>query len=207
MSPARAALLVVAASGAFAATAVGSRNAWAAGPVDVELSTRTGYATNPTPGEPNALGFEFGGRLGLAWSNVYGGLSLMYAPGHETYASCAGPVINPCTTSTVGVSAHSLRYGLEAGYDLRLLHWLTVRPGLGVGVASLFESSPAQIVVNQKLEGLDGSERRLYLEPGVSVLFSLGVLILGADANAIWMPGLDRSQAAFTTHGQVGLRF
>jgi hypothetical protein len=92
-----------------------------------------------------------------------------------------------------GVSFNTLMYGVEAGWGLKLLEILTIRPQVGLGNATFSVGS--------------ASSSNLYVEPGVTGLASLGMLFVGADANALVFPGLANSNVAFTLHGQVGLKF
>jgi hypothetical protein len=184
-----------------------SRDAHATGPVGFELATTVGEATNPRSGVPNALGFESGVRAGVKLFNFYGGLSFTYSFGGAPDESCAGPVIVACTTSPIGVSVHSLRYGAEAGYDIYVFNRLAMRPWFGVGSLSFYQSSPVQIVVGGALQGLDGMAKDLYLQPGVSLILSLGHLLLGADGGMLFVPGLHDSNPAFTVSAQAGVRF
>jgi hypothetical protein len=184
-----------------------SRDARATGPVGFELATTIGGATNPRSGVPNALGFESGVRAGIKLFNFYGGLSFSYSFGGTPDESCAGPVIVACTMSPIGVSAHSLRYGGEVGYDIYVFDRLAMRPWFGAGSLSLYQSSPVQIVVGGALQGLDGMAKDLYLQPGGSLILSLGHLLLGAGGGMLFIPGLHDSNPAFTVSGQAGVRF
>jgi hypothetical protein len=57
------------------------------------------------------------------------------------------------------------------------------------------------------VDSVSTSTSKLYLESGVTGLFSLGMWIVGADANVLLLPALSGSQPAFTAHGQVGIKF
>lgn len=153
--------------------------AHALGPIDLEVGAKAGVGTNPDSGGGlNPLGFGLGGRAGVVlFDHLYGGVNLMYYLGG----------------SEDGVSAHTLMYGLEAGWGFKLIDILTIRPQVGLGNA------------NFSIGGL--SDSNLYVEPGVTGLITLGMLFVGADANVLVFPGLANSNAAFTLHGQVGLKF
>jgi hypothetical protein len=186
-----------------------SPDARALGPINVEVGSKIGGATSPT-GSPNPLAFEWGERAGISFLNFYGGLALVSSAGSQASVLCVGPVFTACTTTTtsvVAISAHSIRYGFEGGYDIKVLHRIAFRPQVSVGSLSFYESSPAQIIVRGRLMSLDGTAHDLYLEPGVTTTVSLGHLFLGADVNILWLPTKSDSNAAFAAHGQVGVKF
>jgi hypothetical protein len=190
---------VLLAAGALAAalTCI-PRDARAVGPIDIELGARAGGATNPFGGNPqpaNPLGFGLGARGGVALFGIYGGLSVMYYFGSSQSATLG--------TTSVSTSYNSLLYGGELGYNIKLAI-VTIRPVLGIGNYTLNASlSP----------GGSSSINNLYLEPGLTGLISLGTWFVGADANALILPNMKQpdqstsTNAAFTIHGQVGVRF
>ena len=183
--------------GTFAMT----RNAHALGPVDLEIGAKAGLGTSPisSSGYPNPLGFGIGGRAGVDFLGFYGGVQLMYYLGGSTDEGAG-----------VTFKDHTFMYGIEAGYGFTLIDILTIRPQLGIGNAtfssSVSGSVPAEGTSSAEFSG-GGSKSNLYLEPGVTVLISLGGFFVGADANLLGFPGLDDSKLAFTLHGQVGLKF
>ncbi|HTQ44405.1 MAG TPA: hypothetical protein VMI75_16705 [Polyangiaceae bacterium] len=156
-----------------------TRTAHALGPIDLEVGAKAGVGTKPYNGDgPNPLGFGLGGRAGVVLlDHLYGGVNVMYYLGD----------------SQNGVSFNTLMYGVEAGWGLKLLEILTIRPQVGLG--------------NATFSAGNASNSNLYVEPGVTGLVSLGMLFVGADANVLVFPGLANSNAAFTLHGQVGLKF
>lgn len=167
----------------------------ALGPVDLEVGAKAGVGTSPAGEGANPLGFGLGGRAGLVlFDHLYGGVNLMYYFGGSESAG-QSPVASPAPTS---VSVHTLMYGVEAGWGFKLLDILVIRPQVGVGNATFSSSSDG---------GGSSSNSNLYVEPGVTGLLYLGTLFVGADANALVFPGLADSNAAFTLHGQVGLKF
>ncbi len=183
----------------LAATAVGAaavcapREARALGPVDLEVGARIGGGTNPFgDSNPNPLGFGVGARGGVSLMGFYGGLSFMY------YLGSSGDF------PTGSLSEKALLYGVEAGYGSTFLSALTLRWTLGVGNFQVNTSG-----------AISGSAGNLYLEPGATLLISLGTIFVGADANVLVLPGIpDPSgtggsswQAAFTAHGQGGIKF
>ena len=56
-------------------------------------------------------------------------------------------------------------------------------------------------------KNFSSSSSYFFLEPGVTGLVALGSLLIGADANALFLPGLNNGNAAFTLHAQVGIKF
>ncbi len=157
-----------------------TREAHALGPIDLEVGAKAGVGTKPYSGDgPNPLGFGLGGRAGVVlFDHLYGGVDLMYYFGG----------------SENGVSFNTLMYGAEAGWGFKLLEIITIRPQVGLGNATFSVSGGP-------------SNSNLYVEPGVTGLVTLGTLFVGADANVLVFPGLANSNAAFTLHGQVGLKF
>jgi hypothetical protein len=184
--------------GTFAMT----RNAHALGPVDVEVGAKVGLATNPGKSSegspnPNPLGFGLGARGGVDFLGFYGGVQFMYYFGSSQDVSVPG--------QSASVKIHTVLYGVEAGYGITLLDILTIRPQIGIGNATFSASASGAGAANFDVGG--ESKSNLYLEPGVTGLVSLGLWFVGADANVLVFPGLDGSQAAFSLHGQVGLKF
>jgi hypothetical protein len=173
--------------------------AYALGPIDLEIGLKAGYGTTPsnTPdGAPNPLGAGIGGRVGVSFLGLYGGLQAIY------YFGGSGPTI-PLVGGSL--SEHSVLYGIEAGYGVKLLEALTLRGQVGVGNATFTSSigSNSQDTSN------------VYIEPGIVGIFSLpfGGWFLGADANILVLPGLkdsmgkSQTDASFTLHGQLGYKF
>jgi hypothetical protein len=196
---------IVAAAFAFGVgTFAMTRNASALGPIDVEIGAKVGVATTPVKdsGFPNPLGFGIGARGGIDFLGFYGGVQLMYYFGGSDDISVPG--------QSVSVSTHTFMYGVEAGYGFTLLDILTIRPQVGVGNASFSSSASGAGAVNVTAGG--GSQSNLYIEPGVTGLVSLGGWFVGADANALFFPGLDfgpndSAKVSFSLHGQIGFKF
>jgi hypothetical protein len=178
----------------FAAAALGAaltcipRDASALGPVDLELGVKAGGGTNPINNSTlNPLGFGLGARGGVALFGIYGGVNVMYYFGGSQ------------TVAGTNISVHSLMYGAELGYNIKLTI-LTIRPQIGLGQITLSGTGANDV-------------NNLYLEPGVTGLISLGMWFVGADANALVLPGIRQgdgstgTSAGFTLHGQVGVKF
>jgi hypothetical protein len=132
-----------------------------------------------------------GGRAGLALRSgfYFGGSIIDYFAGSESQIT-APDVAVPKTVST-----HTLMYGAELGYGIKLLDLITVRPQLGFGDATLITSTGGP------------STTFWYLEPGVTSFVDLGLLFVGADANMLLFPYDQFTEAAFSFHAQVGLKF
>jgi hypothetical protein len=172
------------------ALSVTERPARALGPVDLEFGARGGIATKPDSGPASPFGLGLGARAGISVFSIYGGVSLM----HYFGTSADLPAPRGAVTSRYS----STLLGVELGYNITIIPKLLLRPQLGVGsVAFSF--------------GEDSSQSHLYLEPGVTLLLLLGNLYLGADANVLAVPNVerdgDRTFAALTVHAQIGLRF
>src|SRR5580658_1939826 len=63
----------------------------ALGPVDVEVAAKVGGVTTPSNaqnGLPDPIGFAAGGRAGVAYKGLYGGISIVYLIG-STPRSCS----------------------------------------------------------------------------------------------------------------------
>jgi hypothetical protein len=182
------------------ATVAVTRDAHALGPVSIEVGAKFGGATNPSwsswGADPLALGV--GGRAGLAFGGgFYAGGSFMY------YLGTTDNVQGPCTASSascseLSIALHTVMVGGELGYGLTLFDLLTIRPQVGVGNATVTASSS---------DGTSQSAGFWYLEPGVTALLGFGVVFVGADGNALFLPSVQNSWAAFSLHVQAGVRF
>jgi len=211
--------LAVGAVAAVASSA--SRDAHAIGPVDVEVGVIAGAGTTPTHqgngavvtgltgvALPNPLGFGLGGRAGVGFHGLYAGVEGMY-----DFGSSVG--------QPYGVKSNSDLVGVDVGYSFKL-PVVTIRPLVGIGnftetVSGLPQpscpagSGPCSVPNSQ-------SYNTLYVQPGITVLISLGTLYVGADANLLVLTSLPeyagdnpntpyRLELALTFHGQVGVRF
>lgn len=189
-----------------------ARDAGAIGPVDIEVAGQVGAGTDPLRnGGPNPLGFGGGGRAGVAFVGLYGGLALTYyAGGRESNDTFSETSVT--RSLHVSSSDHVLMYGIEAGYGFKIVRVFTIRPQVGLGnfTLSYAETSPETF----EFHGISGNINNLYLQPGMTALVFLGMLSLGVDVNALVLPSIKEPAAssattdvAFTTHVQVGLRF
>jgi hypothetical protein len=217
----RTASIVAAALVFGASTFAMIRNAHALGPLDVEIGAKAGIATRPLGASippppppyltvygpepplaaPNPFGFGVGARGGVDFLGFYGGVGMTYYFGGTTNTPSGG-------STTLSESSHTLMYGVEAGYGVTLIGVLTIRPQIGIGSAT-FSANVSQVGGTY---ASSTSESHLYLEPGVTVLASLGRWFVGADADLVLFPsatvllGHD-PRTSFSPHGQVGLKF
>jgi hypothetical protein len=185
--------LLLATAGLTVAIVAFPGKADALGPVDIEIGARAGVA----PLGPIApLGFGIGGRGGVSILGLYAGIDVIdYLGATSTCESCSYPP----GAQPVKQSRSALLYGFEAGYNFKVSR-VTIRPRLGLGDFRLSSrygdpgpGNPSAI------------SDYFYLEPGVVVLVSLGMLFVGADVAALLLPtGQD---SALTVHGQVGVSF
>jgi hypothetical protein len=179
-----------------------ARDAHALGPVDLEAGAKLGMGTNPSNnnGGPNPLGLGLGARGGVSFLGLYGGVNLVYYFGSSQ------------SLDGLSTSEHSLLYGIEAGYGIKLLGLLTLRAQLGVGNAGITGSGAGSVAgasVNSS-----ATNNYLYFEPGVTAMVSLGMWFVGADVNALLLTGVkdpttgkSSTDTALTWHGQVGVTF
>jgi hypothetical protein len=180
------------------ATATSSREAHALGPLGVEVGAKVGYGTSPGGAAVNPLGIGLGGRVGLTLAGLYAGLDVVDYLG---------------SLDENGGQYHAIQLGGELGYGLKV-RAVVIRPQIGVG----------DVYLSGSVAGLTSPELPtalcLYVEPGLSVLVSLGVVYIGFDAGALMIrsePAYVQSgshytlttslAAALTAHGQIGLKF
>jgi hypothetical protein len=184
-----------------AALAVGAvwipREAFALGPVDLEIAAQVGGGTSTVGGGPNTLGLGLGGRAGIDVFGIYAGVAAMYYVGDGgNIADNNGNLVHTYASSSV--------VGLEGGYNINL-GILTLRPSLGLGYYNVGSSfSTPQGIGATSSSG--GSSSSIYLEPTATGLFSFGMWIAGADVGVLWVPAVDDSQAAVVIHGQFGIK-
>jgi hypothetical protein len=100
-------ILAIAASAAALVTLLAVRPAHALGPIDLEIAAKAGYGSNN-------LDFGIGGRAGVSFFGLYGGVNVVDYLGQD--------------------SAHVLTYGGEVGYGIKIA-FVTIRPLVGFGDA------------------------------------------------------------------------
>jgi hypothetical protein len=166
-----------------------TREAHALGPIDLELGAKVGAGSKPESNAPNPYGFGLGGRAGISIFHLYAGGSAIHYFGGST------------DTAVGKLDVSSTLLGGELGYTITALPIIQLRPQMGLGSAT-FSSS---------LGGTDSSSGHLYLEPGLTVLIPILLLYVGADANALIVPGVDQTSGgtktltSLTLHAQVGI--
>jgi hypothetical protein len=187
----------------FAALVVGAgvlaapRDAFALGPVDVEVAAQVGGGTSTVNGGPNPLGLGLGGRAGIDVFGIYAGVAAMYYVGDGGNVSGTG--------ANVHTYGRSSLVGLEGGYNIGL-SILTIRPQLGLGYYHVGYSLSVPTGIGTSGNSSQNSDS-IYLQPGVTGLLSFGIWLVGADVGVLWVPAVDASQAAVTVHGQFGIKF
>jgi hypothetical protein len=184
-----------------------SRDARALGPIDLEVGARVGYGSNPSGFAPNPLGVAIGGRVGVSFFGLYGGLSGQYNLGGTTQGQSGEGATGPQTL-------RSYQYGVDLGYGFKVpFIRLVVRPLVSIGNYVYTPSGSGYCS-----EGITcSSVNYLYLEPGVTAFFTFGRLFVGGDVNLFILPSVDTvdssgepaktTDVALTAHAQIGVRF
>lgn len=192
----------------------GSRDAYALGPVDVEIAARGTYGTSPGGDAANPLGFGVGARAGASLLGFYAGADFAYYFGNGS-ARYSEPGF-----SEYSATERSVKIGGEVGYGVRLA-FLTVRPRVGLG--DLIVSSTSTLVSSCRYCSVTGapglpssSADDFYIEGAVTALVPIDRYFLGADVELLVIPNplngfngpcCDAVQTAFTFGGQAGIRF
>lgn len=173
------------------------REAFALGPVDLEIAAQVGGGTSTVGSGPNALGLGLGGRAGIDVFGIYAGVAAMYYIGDGgNIADNNGNLVHTYASSSV--------VGLEGGYNISLGP-LTLRPQLGLGYYNVgFSFSTPQGI--GLTNSSSSSSSSIYIEPAATGLFSFGMWIAGADVGVLWVPAVDNSNAAVVVHGQFGIK-
>ena len=173
-------------------------------PLQVEIAARAGVGLF-TAGAPPAFGL--GLRAGLSFGSIYLGATLTnyFAGGTYTTGSYGpGALSAPQQVQT----EQRLLYGVGLGYDFKPRAWLTIRPDIGVGAASVSGTCPS--FPSHSCTATDP-----YIESEVTALFALGThLFVGADAGVTWVPGAMYAPPSpgdgfllLALNAQVGARF
>lgn len=92
-----------------------------------ELGARGAYVSPPVRGGSNPFGLGAGGGLDFVFAHVVLGASVLAFRG---------------TSTDDGSAETAILYGAEAGYELRPLPWLSLRPMLGIGGAAVTNTIP-----------------------------------------------------------------
>jgi hypothetical protein len=178
---------------------------------DVELGAAALYLTPPIHGGTNPFGAGFGARLGMSISGLYLGVRVADFLGGKD----------------VDISYQSLLLGAEVGYGpaFRVFEGglLTLRPQVGVGLASVSYTDPslAKPDVVTSASGRSSSSTpsdtitvsNVYVEPALVVMLSSSVYFVALQGSALVVPGITYGSADATTwlsfgaSGQLGFRF
>jgi hypothetical protein len=176
-------------------------------PLFVELAGQAAYVTPPIRGGTNPFGAGFGARIGLDFSGLYVGVSVMDFLGGKD----------------VDVGYRALFYGLDVGYGVHVpafgkASWL-VRPRLGVGVAAVYYTDPslAADVVTSASRSSSASDtltvNNVFLQPGATLELTSGAYFAAVDASVLLLPGIAYGGAdpttwlCYGTQLQLGFRF
>ena len=198
-------LLTLCLASAFVATTM-ARDARAMGPIDIEAAGTLGAGTDPLgKGGPNPLGLGGGGRAGVAFRGIYAGVALTYYAGES---SGTFSYVSQDRLADSPASDHALMVGLEAGYGLRMLGFLTARPQVGLGNFALSYAQPSSSTIcGLPCDAtLSGKIDNLYLQPGVTVLGSFGLLLVGVDASVLALPNITEPFATSATFRPISAR-
>ena len=129
----------------------------------ISVSLLLGYGVSLEDGG-NPWGFGLGLRGGYNLDAIYLGARFVYYFGESE--SVTVPF-----AGTIETSINIWELGVEGGYDIDA-GGITIRPGLGLGLAS----------VNADAGGMSASESYFFIAPGVSALFDVtDSIFVGAD--------------------------
>jgi hypothetical protein len=106
------------------------------------------------------------------------------------------------------VKVSLMYFGAEGGYDIAAGP-LVVRPVLGLGLASVSSSTPGYTVGAVSYAGIDDTQTKFSLWPGVTVLYPIGNLYVGGDLRYNLILGYDADEKpnAFGIFVNFGMTF
>ncbi|MFI5297039.1 MAG: hypothetical protein ACHREM_02995 [Polyangiales bacterium] len=182
-----------------------------AGAVDeLEVAGKAGYLTSPIQGGTTPFGAGFGGRIGLALSSFYLGVS----------------VVDYLGGSDVTLSDHALLYGLEVGFGAHVASLgsstLSLRAQVGVGDAAIMHTDPAlaKVDIVTTASGTRSSTssdtvtvNNVYFEPSLMLMLNAPSHFFGLSASALVVPGISYSGGepetwlSFGLQTQLGVHF
>jgi hypothetical protein len=172
----------------------------------LEMAGRFAYASAPIRGAVNPFGAGFGVRIGYVLSALYLGATASYYLGG----------------SDVGASDRALLFGAQLGLGIPLGTHVTLRPTFGAGDVALSHTEPlAAVDVVTTASGSAGQNsvtttvNNVYVEPGLTVLFTVGAPFAAITADALVVPGISYGPApaqsttwiSYSLEGELGLRF
>ncbi len=174
---------------------------------EIELGAKAGFLSAPTPGYVSPFGLGFGGRLGASFSGVYVGVS----------------VVDFLGGSDGSIAESAILYGGEIGYGFRIHDVgggsFTIRPQVGVGVVAIQRTDSSKVDVITTASGRSATSGQtttvsnLYVEPGLTFMYSNGGHYFALNAGATVVPGLSydaNGAQTWITYGgraEVGFRF
>jgi hypothetical protein len=164
--------------------------------VALSLNGKAAYLAPPIRGGTTPFDTGLGGALGLTISGVYVGASVLYFLGGKD----------------VTISDHSLFYGLELGYDLKLTRLgaghLVLRPQVGGGGVTIYHTDPSTSKVDVVSTASGSSSSRssdttsvnaFYVAPQVTLMYQDEHFLLGAASTLMLLPSVSYSGAPATT--------
>jgi hypothetical protein len=164
--------------------------------VTFNLNGKAAYLSPPIRGGTTPFDMGYGGALGVTISGVYVGASFIYFLGGKD----------------VTLSDHSMFYGLEAGYAIKLAALgrghLVLRPQLGGGGVSVYHTDPstAKVDVVSTASGSRSSKTSdttsvssFYVAPQVGLMYADERFLVGATGTTMILPSIAYGGGAATT--------
>jgi hypothetical protein len=157
----------------------------------ISVGLLLGYGISLEDGDQNPWGLGFGLRGGYNIDAIYLGVRFVY------YLGDSEDVPATMFTPAMEASFNIWELGIEGGYDVPAGP-LTVRPGLGLGIAS----------VNAEVLGVSNSETYLMIAPGVSLLYDVSdSIFVGLDVRFQLIFGDPDTVKSLPLFANVGMRF
>ena len=131
----------------------------------ISVGLLIGYGISLEDGA-NPWGLGFGARGGYNIGQIFLGARFVF------YLGESQDITTPFG-ATISSDVNIWELGIEGGYDLAAGDALTIRPELGIGLAS----------INVSVSGASDSTTKLYFAPGASILYDVSdSIFLGVDA-------------------------
>jgi hypothetical protein len=155
----------------------------------LELGGSLSYVTPPIHGGANPFGVGLGGRVGLTWSGVYVGIS----------------VVDFLGETDVDITYAAILYGLDVGYGFSVPAWSgaqwVLRPQLTVGDAAVSFSNPnstADVVTSAS--GSDTiTVNNLFVAPAIRLQLESSAVFAAVEGSILVVPGISYGGAEATT--------
>jgi len=155
----------------------------------ISVGLLLGYGISLEDG-PNAWGLGFGVRGGYNIDAIYLGARFIYYLGDSEDAPAT--MFTPATEASINI----WELGIEGGYDVAAGP-LTIRPGLGLGIAS----------VSFDFLGASASETEFFIAPGVSFLYDVtDSVFVGLDVR-LQLILAEETIKGLPLFANVGMRF